>query len=43
VILAAGYGELSERARAMRRLRKPFSPEELAKALAEAAPDHVTV
>ncbi len=36
VILATGYGELPAGAQATRRLRKPFSPEELAIALSEA-------
>jgi CheY-like chemotaxis protein len=36
VILATGYGESPEGCRPIRRLRKPFSPDELANALAEA-------
>ncbi|MGO9388762.1 response regulator [Rhodoblastus sp.] len=35
VILATGYGELPAGARTTRRLRKPFSPEQLSAALAE--------
>ncbi len=36
VIIATGYAELPDGARATRRLRKPFSPEQLAHALADA-------
>ncbi len=36
VILATGYGELPEGVQPSHRLRKPFSPEELAGALADA-------